>query len=102
MLTDTTYNALNVLRAVLCGYVVEIEGEKYAYDEESRKIGVLSKVGDETYITYCEINVNRFLSMCEQMDPAKIQEIVSVLQYSESRPPVSPGMGGAAAGQLFH
>ena len=87
MLTENTFNALTILRAMLCGYSVEILGEKYAYDEESRKIGVLSAQGEENFIVFVEINLNRFLSMCEQVDPEQIREILAVLQYAAQETP---------------
>ena len=90
MFTETTSNALNILQAMLCGYAVEIEGTKYAYDQESRRIGVLGKNGDEDFILFCNIDLNRFLSMCEQMDPQKMRDIASVLQHSLPQPPSGP------------
>lgn len=98
MFTEITFNALTVLRAMLCGYAVEIEGEKYAYDVETRKIGVLNKEGDDTFIVYCDINLNRFLSMCEQVAPEKILEILAVLQHSPQEALSASGVEGG----LFH
>lgn len=82
MFTNQTFNALTVLRAMLSGYAVEILGDKYAYDEETGRIGVLSKKGDESFIIFADIDLNRFLSMCEQVDQDKIGEMLAVLQHS--------------------
>ncbi|WP_243360021.1 hypothetical protein [Fundidesulfovibrio terrae] len=98
MQTETTFNAMTVLQAMLSGYAVEIEGVKYAYDEESRKVGVLGKKGDEDFILFCDIDLNRFLSMCEQIAPEKIQEVLAVLQYS----PQQESRGLDAGSQHFH
>jgi len=95
MLTENTFNAMTVLQAMLSGYAVEIEGVKYAYDEESRKVGVLGQKGDENFILFCDIDLNRFLSMCEQMDPRKIQEVLAVLQHASPLAPLSPQTGDA-------
>jgi len=86
MLTENNLNALTVLQAMLRGYAVEILGVRYAYDSQSHQIGVLHKDGEENFIIFADINLNRFLSMCEQIDPQKILEIQSVLQHSLPQP----------------
>jgi hypothetical protein len=92
MMIENTLNALTVLQAMLRGYVVEILGDKYAYDTESRQIGVLKKDGNENFIIFAEIGLNRFLSMCEQVDPKKIHEIQAVLNYSGIEPQLAPAV----------
>lgn len=82
MLTSQTFNALTVLRAMLSGYAVEILGDRYAYDEETGRIGVLSRKGEENFIIFADIDLNRFLSMCEQVDPEKIGEMLALLQHT--------------------
>jgi len=82
MMIPQTFNALTVLRAMLSGYAVELLGEKFAYDEETRRIGVMSQNGDEKFIVFGDIDLNRFLSMCEQVDAGQIKEMLAVLQHS--------------------
>ncbi|GFK93999.1 hypothetical protein NNJEOMEG_01837 [Fundidesulfovibrio magnetotacticus] len=99
MFTNHTFNALTVLRAMLKGYAVEILGDRYAYDEETRRVGVLRKEGADEFLVYADIDLNRFLSMCEQVDEDKIHEMLAVLNHDPEELRPAPDV---VRGERFH
>lgn len=90
MKVEPKHPALIVLRSLMIGVPVTIEGEEYWMDPESRKVAIRrelinTKTGETKEVFICpDMSVGAFVKMCEKLSENEVFEIVGNIVLNES------------------
>lgn len=80
ILIDETYKGLIVLKALMLGLDVEVQGIFYSFDSEVRQIGMIHFYEGKKLISFPNIDLNRFIYTCEQISNDDFAKILASIQ----------------------